>query len=224
MKSKMFFTLLLLSVLGLIIYFDVATYLNLETLRERQGQLKIWVQEEFWLSCAAFLFAYIVMAAFSVPGATILTLAGGAVFGLFVGTVLVSLGSTVGATCSMLIARYLLRDAVASKLHDRIESLNKGFEKEGAFYLFSLRLIPIFPFFVVNLMMGILPISIASFFFVSQLGMLPATLVYVNAGTELSKLQSLSDVASPGLLMSFALLGALPILSKKFLDFLKNRR
>jgi uncharacterized membrane protein YdjX (TVP38/TMEM64 family) len=167
---------------------------------------------------------YIVVTALSLPGAAVMTLAGGGLFGLVTGTIVVSFASTIGATCACVVARYLLRDWVQNKFGDKLKKINDGMEKEGGFYLFSLRLVPIFPFFVINLVMGLTPIRIVTYFWVSQLGMLPGTIVYVNAGKELAQLDSLKGILSPGLLISFALLGLLPIITKKLLGLYRARR
>ncbi len=152
-----------------------------------------------------------------------LTLAGGGLFGIIVGTVAVSFASTIGATLACLVSRFLLRDWVQNKFSDRLTTINNGIEKEGAFYLFSLRLVPIFPFFVINLVMGLTRMSLFTFFWVSQIGMLAGTIVYVNAGKELAKIDSLSGILSPGLLISFVVLGLFPITVKKILGFYKTR-
>jgi uncharacterized membrane protein YdjX (TVP38/TMEM64 family) len=152
-----------------------------------------------------------------------MTLAGGALFGLFTGLIIVSFASTIGATLACLAARYLLRDWVQKKFGEKLVKINKGMEKEGGFYLFSLRLVPIFPFFVINLVMGLTALPLRTFFWVSQIGMLPGTLVFVNSGKELAKIDSLSGILSPGLLISFGLLGLLPIITKKLLAFIRQR-
>lgn len=145
-------------------------------------------------------------------------------FGLVTGTLVVSFASTIGATLACLVARYLLRDGVQKKFGNKLVRINEGMDKEGGFYLFSLRLVPIFPFFVINLVMGLTSIPLRTFFWVSQLGMLPGTIVYVNAGKELAKIDSLSGILSPGLLLSFILLGLLPIITKKLLRLLRQRK
>ena len=160
----------------------------------------------------------------SIPGATVLTIAAGAFFGLGIGLVLVSFASTIGATLAFLVSRFLFRDWVEEKFGNRLRPINEGLKREGSFYLFSLRLIPIFPFFIINLVMGLTPLKTWTFYWVSQLGMLPGTIVYVNAGTQLAQVDSLSEVASPSLLISFALIGILPLFSKWLVTFLKSRK
>jgi pyruvate/2-oxoglutarate dehydrogenase complex dihydrolipoamide dehydrogenase (E3) component/uncharacterized membrane protein YdjX (TVP38/TMEM64 family) len=168
--------------------------------------------------------AYVALTALSFPGAAIMTLAGGAIFGLGLGLLIVSFASTIGATLAFLTSRYLLRDWVQGKFGARLAAINAGMERDGAFYLFSLRLVPVFPFFVVNLLMGLTPIRTLTYFWVSQIGMLLGTAVYVNAGTQLAGISSLRDVASPGLLVSFAALGLLPWIGKAVMGALKRRR
>ena len=153
-----------------------------------------------------------------------MTLAGGGLFGLMTGTVAVSFSSTIGATLACIVARYLLRDWVQKKFGDKLVKINQGMAKEGGFYLFSLRLVPLFPFFVINLVMGLTSIRLITYYWVSQLGMLPATIVFVNAGKELAKIDSLAGILSPSLIISFALLGLLPILTKKLLALFASKR
>jgi uncharacterized membrane protein YdjX (TVP38/TMEM64 family) len=154
---------------------------------------------------------YILMAALSLPGAAMMTLAGGAVFGIVYGTVLVSFASTIGATLAFLFSRYLFRDWVQRKFSSKLTAINRGIEKEGGFYLFTLRLVPAFPFFVINLVMGVTPLRSSVFYMVSQIGMLPGTLVFVNAGTQLAKIESAGGILSLNLMISFALLGIFQI-------------
>ncbi len=210
-------------VIAAFFYFDLGRFLTLASLQEqRQSWLQVYGDHPF-LTAAVYVVVYILMAALSLPGALVMTLAGGAIFGVLVGTVLVSLASTVGATCAFLASRYLLGQSIQTRFADKLVAINEGVRREGAFYLFSLRLIPVFPFFVVNLLMGLTPLPARTFFWVSQLGMLPGTLVYVNAGTQLSQLQSLQGILSPALLLSFVAIGILPVLSKKLLQWLQKR-
>lgn len=202
--------------------YDLGQHLTFESLKANQEQLDALYEKNTLLFMGGFVVIYIIMAALSLPGAAILTLAGGAVFGLGYGTVLVSIGSTVGATCAFLVARFFLQESVQKKFKNKLRTINRGIEKEGAFYLFTLRLIPAFPFFVINLVMGLTPMKTVTFFFVSQLGMLPGTLVYVNAGTQLSQIDSLKEVLSPEILFSFALLGLFPIIAKKVVHAIRK--
>jgi uncharacterized membrane protein YdjX (TVP38/TMEM64 family) len=167
---------------------------------------------------------YVLVAALALPGAVVMTLAGGALLGLFVGTLVVSFASSIGATMACLFSRFLLRDWVQSRFGDKLESVNRGIQREGAFYLFTLRLIPIFPFFIINLVMGLTRMPLFRYYWVSQLGMFPATLVYVNAGKELGKIESVAGILSPSLLISFAILGLFPIGVKKGLAWFAARR
>jgi len=165
-----------------------------------------------------------VATAASIPGAAILTLAGGALFGLLNGTILVSFASTIGALFAFLVSRYFLHDFVQNKFTDRLQTINKKIEKEGAFYLLFLRLVPVFPFFLINLVMALTPIRAWTFYWVSQLGMLPATIIYVNAGTQIAKISSIKDIASPSLLIALTLLGLLPLITKSIMSFINNQR
>ncbi|RLJ17081.1 pyridine nucleotide-disulfide oxidoreductase [bacterium endosymbiont of Escarpia laminata] len=219
--------LLLLVVLGLVgafFYFDLTQYLTLEYLQTQRDALIEWRRSEPLLVAALFFVVYVLVTALSLPGATVMTLAVGAVFGLLWGLLLVSFASTLGATLAFVIARFLLRDTVQSRFGDRLKSINAGIEKDGAFYLFTLRLVPLFPFFVINLVMGLTPIKTWTFYWISQVGMLAGTIVYVNAGTQLAGLDSLSGILSPGLIGSFVLLGLFPLLAKKFVSLVKARR
>jgi uncharacterized membrane protein YdjX (TVP38/TMEM64 family) len=167
---------------------------------------------------------YILVTALSLPGAAVMTLAGGALFGLLTGSLVVSFASTIGATLACFASRFLLRDWVQARFGEKLKAVNEGIEKEGAFYLFTLRLIPIFPFFVINLVMGLTKMPLMKYYWVSQIGMLPATVVYVNAGRELSKIESLSGILSPRLLISFALLGLFPLVAKRLIVAYRSRR
>ncbi len=203
-------------------YFDLGQYLSLDYLKASQAKFNDLYQSHQFLVIAAYMGIYIAVTALSLPGAAVLTLASGAMFGLIVGTVVVSFASTIGATLACFVSRYLLRDWVQGKFGDKLGAINAGIEKEGAFYLFTLRLVPIFPFFVINLVMGLTRMRLSTFFWVSQIGMLAGTIVYVNAGKELAKIDSLAGILSPGVLISFALLGLFPITAKKFLNLYKK--
>ncbi len=199
-------------------------YLSLTYLKENLSQLQEFVSANRLLSSSYYLFGYILATALSIPGATLITLAGGALFGLWHGLILVSFASTIGATVAFLLSRFFLREWVSKKFSSRIESIESGIKKDGAFYLLSLRLVPVVPFFLINLVMGITPIKTFTFYWVSQLGMLAGTFVYVNAGTQLSQIENVKDIASPSLLLAFALLGILPWISRWILNALKNRK
>jgi len=198
-------------------------YLTLDYLKSSQDKFSQLYGENRLAVIAAFMAIYITVTALSLPGAAVMTLAGGAMFGFWIGFVVVSFASTIGATLACFVARFLLRDWVQNRFGDKLSTINNGIEKEGAFYLFSLRLVPIFPFFVINLAMGLTTMKLVTFYWVSQIGMLPGTMVYVNAGKELGQIESLSGILSPGLILSFVILGVFPITVKKLLTFYKKK-
>lgn len=204
--------------------FDLNQYLTLDSLKNSQDQLAQFRDQSPWATAAVFFLIYVAVTALSLPGATIMTLAIGAVYGLLEGLILVSFASSIGATLAFLVARFILRDSVQQRFGDRLSAFNQGIEREGAFYLFTLRLVPVFPFFLINLLMGLTPLKARTFYWVSQVGMLPGTLVYVNAGTQLGQLDSLSGIVSPEILLSFALLGIFPLIAKKIVAVVKKRR
>lgn len=197
--------------------------LSLDALKAQRGALLAQQAASPWLFAAAFFAVYVLCTALSFPGATILTLAAGALFGTLWGTVLVSFASTLGATLAFLGARHLFRAGLQARYGGRLKALNAGIEREGAFYLFTLRLVPVVPFFLVNLAMGLTPLPTRTFVWVSQLGMLLGTLAYVNAGTQLAQLTSLQGVLSPALLGAFVLLGLLPLIAKRLVETLRAR-
>ena len=205
-------------------YFDLGQYLQFEVLQQRIGGLQAWYEDNPLRAGLAYFAVYVVVTALSVPGAAIMTLAGGALFGFWYGLLLVSFASSIGATLAFLVSRVLLRDWVQGRFERQLRAVNAGFARDGAFYLFSLRLVPVFPFFAINLLMGLLPIAVRRYYWVSQLGMLPATAAYVNAGTRLGELESASGIISPGLLLSFVLLAAFPLLAKWLLAYIQARR
>jgi uncharacterized membrane protein YdjX (TVP38/TMEM64 family) len=204
--------------------FNLGQYLNLSYLKESQQAFTAFYNEHSMLTIVSYMLIYIIATALSLPGAVILTLAGGALFGLVTGSIIISFSSTIGATLACAVSRYLLQDWVQAKFGDKLQKFNAGMEKEGGFYLFTLRLVPIFPFFIINLVMGLTKIRLKTYYWVSQLGMLPATIVYVNAGKELGKIDSLSGILSPGLILSFVLLGIFPIAAKKVLGKIRPQR
>ena len=171
-----------------------------------------------------FVLLYTVFTILMIPGATVLTLAGGAIFGFWWGSILVSIGSTLGATVSFLGARFLFREAVQNRFHNKLDTINKNFNKDGLFYLFTLRVIPILPYFVINVMMGLTKIRLLAYVFISWLGMFIVTMVYVNAGTQLAQLRSIQGILSPTLLISFALIGIFPLLAKFAINYWKSKR
>jgi pyruvate/2-oxoglutarate dehydrogenase complex dihydrolipoamide dehydrogenase (E3) component/uncharacterized membrane protein YdjX (TVP38/TMEM64 family) len=218
--------LLAFVVVGLIafVHYDVAKYLSFAYLKAKQGEFGALYAAQPAAVIGAFFLIYVAATAFSLPGATILTLAGGAIFGLTTGLIIVSFASSIGATLAMLFSRYVLRDSVKARFASQLADIDKGVEKEGGFYLFTLRLVPLVPFFVINLLMGLTKIKALTFYWVSQLGMLAGTAVYVNAGTQLATIESPKGILTPALIGSFVLLGVFPLLAKKLLDIVKARR
>jgi pyruvate/2-oxoglutarate dehydrogenase complex dihydrolipoamide dehydrogenase (E3) component/uncharacterized membrane protein YdjX (TVP38/TMEM64 family) len=202
----------------------VEQYLSLDYLKSQQAAIDRTFQANPLLTAALYFLIYVAVTALSLPGAAVMTLAGGAIFGLLWGTVLVSFASSVGATLAFLVSRYLLRDMVQARFGEKLKAINAGVERDGGFYLFTLRLVPVFPFFVINLVMGLTPMKTRTFYWVSQLGMLAGTVVYVNAGTQLAQIESLSGILSPGLIASFVLLGVFPLIARKIVDLVKARR
>jgi len=204
--------------------FDLQSYLTLETLKTQQAAIASYRNDHPGMAVAVYALIYVAVTGLSLPGAAILTLAGGAVFGLLWGTLIVSFASSIGATLAFLAARFLFRDAVKAKFGDRLQAIDAGIAKEGGLYLFTLRLVPAFPFFVINLAMGLTHLKTSTFYWVSQIGMLAGTLVYVNAGTQLGRLESLAGILSPGLLGSFVLLGIFPLLANKIVATVKANK
>lgn len=223
-SRKLFIAALLLAGIGAFFALDLGRYLSLAFLKDSQSSFQAaFEQKPVWVTLVFFA-VYVAVTGLSLPGAVIMTLAAGAGFGLVLGTVVVSFASTLGATLAMLAARYLLRDSIQARFGKRLDEINQGIAKEGAFYLFSLRLIPVVPFFALNLLMGLTHIRTWTYFWVSQLGMLAGTVVYVNAGTQIAKIDSLQSIASPALIGSFVLLGLLPLVVNKLLQFFRRRR
>lgn len=224
MKDKRIFLLLLLVLIAVFFVFDLDRFFSLDFLKQQQAALDSYYQNNPLLTTALFFVLYVAIAALSLPGAAILTLAGGAVFGLVMGTIVVSFASSIGATLAFLASRFFLGDWIKNRFGNQIETFNSNIDKDGAFYLFTVRLVPVFPFFLVNLVMGLTRIKTGVFYIVSQLGMLAGTIVFVNAGTQLARIDSLSGILSPALLFSFALLGIFPLIAKKILDFMKSKK
>lgn len=221
---KKIILLLIVAAVVAVFAFDLHSLLTLDSLKSSLGKFREFQAESPFMVAGVFFAAYVLVTAFSIPGAAVMTLAAGALFGLLQGLILVSFASTIGATLAFVGARYLLRDSVQAKFGNRLKAINEGVEKEGAFYLFTLRLVPVFPFFLINLLMGLTSMKAFTFFWVSQLGMFAGTVVYVNAGTELAKIDSLSGILSPGLILSFVLLGIFPLIAKKVTDKIKARK
>jgi uncharacterized membrane protein YdjX (TVP38/TMEM64 family) len=218
---------LLIVILGLIIsffIFDLGQYFSLAFLKARQTDIDNYYLSNPLETTLIFFSVYVLFTGLSLPAAGILTLAGGAIFGVWLGTILVSFASVIGATLSFLASRFLFRDFIQSRFADKLKVINQGIEKDGAFYLFTMRLVPVFPFFIINLVMGLTPIRTLTFAFVSQVGMLAATIVFVNAGTQLAKIETPADILSPQLIASFVLLGLFPLAAKKLIELVRSRR
>ena len=212
--------------LAVVLFFvlDLGQYLRLSTIKSSQAQLEAWRAAQPLQTALIFFAVYVLATALSLPGAVVLTLAGGAIFGLGWGTLLISFASSIGATLAFLASRWLLGDWVQARFGERMAALNAGIAKDGAFYLFTLRLVPVVPFFVINLAMGLTRIRTLTFYAVSQLGMLAGTIVYVNAGTQLARIDSLSGIVSPGVLGSLVLLGLFPLVARKVIDTVRARK
>ena len=223
-RNKVILIVALLGLVALFFGLDLGRFLSLAYLKQSQAEFAVLYAENPLAVMAGFLAIYVVVTALSLPGAVIMTLAGGALFGLLLGTVLVSFASSIGATLAFLASRYVLRDSVQARFGNRLADINKGIEKDGAFYLVTLRLVPLVPFFVINLVMGLTRMKAGVFYLASQVGMLAGTVVYVNAGTQLARIDSLAGIVSPGLLGSFVLLGVFPLVAKKIVEWVKGRK
>ncbi len=222
MSRKLILGLVLVAVV-VFLGIEFSQYLTLENAKAQQANLSHYIEQNLLYSALIYFVAYVVITAFSIPGAAVITLLGAALFGFWFSLALVSFASTIGATLAFLSSRYLLRNWVQQRFSDKLNAINAGVKKDGAFYLFTLRLIPIFPFFLINLLMGLTPISTVRYYLVSQLGMLPGTAVYLNAGTQLAEIKTLAGIVSPTVLLSFALLGVFPFIAKWLLSKLQKR-
>ena len=223
-KKKIILIFIVATCLWAFFHFNLSQYLSLDYLKAQQSNFSTFYKENALLAIGAYMGVYILSTALSLPGAALLTLLGGALFGLVTGTILVSFASTIGATLAFLVSRLLLRDWVQDKFGRYLESFNDGVKKDGAFYLFTLRLIPAVPFFVINLVMGLTPMKTVPFFFVSQVGMLAGSIVFVNAGTQLAQIETLSGILSPQIFFSFVLLGIFPLLARKMVTIYQSSR
>ncbi|TVT54219.1 MAG: pyridine nucleotide-disulfide oxidoreductase [Sedimenticola thiotaurini] len=223
-RNRFVMLIVLVILIASFFIFDLGQYFSLDYLKSQQAALEGYKADNPVQTAAVLFLIYVVVTALSLPGAAVMTLAIGAIFGLVWGTVLVSFASTLGATLAFMISRFLLRDTVQNKFGDKLKAINDGIERDGAFYLFGLRLVPLFPFFVINLVMGLTTLKTFTYAWVSQVGMLLGTVVYVNAGTQLGKIDSLSGILSPGLIFSFVLLGLFPLIARKILDGIKSRK
>lgn len=222
--TRILILLIAIGLLALFFSFDLHQKMTLEGLKSGLAQLHAWRDAAPLQMALGYFLLYVLATALSLPGALVLTLAGGAIFGFFQGFVLVSFASTVGATLAFLAARYVLRDWVQQRFGEKLKPMNDGIEKEGAFYLFTLRLVPVFPFFLINLLMGLTKMRTLTYYWVSQVGMLAGTVIYVNAGTQLAALDSLKGIVSPAILLSLAALGLFPLITKKILDLFKKNK
>jgi len=220
--NKITFILIVIGLIAAFRIFHLDNYLSLSYVKESRDKFEMLYMDNRVAVIALYVAIYLLVTTLSLPGAAVLGLAAGSLFGLLTGTVVVSFASSIGATLACAVSRFILRDWVQKKFGDRLKTVNEGIEKEGAFYLFTLRLIPIFPFWLINLIMGLTKMPLKTYYWVSQIGMLPGTIIFVNAGKEIAKIDSLSGILSPGLIFSFALLGLFPITTKKILAFYKR--
>ena len=223
-KKKIGLIIVFIGAVASFFIFDIGQYLNLAYIKSQQQLLNDYYANNPIKTASLFFIAYILITGASLPGAGIMTLVGGAIFGLVWGTILVSFGSVIGATIAFLITRYLFRDYIQKRFAKQLEPINAGVRNEGGFYLFTLRLVPVFPFFVINSLMALTPMKTLNFALISQIGMLAGTIVFVNAGTQLAKVEALGDILSPGLLFSFVLLGVFPLIAKKLVNFIKQQQ
>lgn len=224
MIKKAILVLVLLGAIVAYFVFDLGQILSLESFKASQADIVAAKDANPVLYIAGFFILYVAVTGLSIPGAAIMTLVAGALFGVVLGTIIVSFASTMGATLAFLSARFVLREWVQGKFGERLRAIDDGLEKDGAFYLFTLRLIPVFPFFVINLLMGLTRIKTRTFFWVSQLGMLPATIVFVNAGTQISRIESTSGLLSPTLIASFVALALFPWAAKAIVAVVTRSR
>ena len=222
--KKLALLVLIVSAIAAFFAFGGSEYLSLEYVKSQREAFNAFYEARPVVAIGVFFLIYVAVTALSLPGAAIMTLAAGYLFGLIVGTILVSFASTIGATLAFLSARFILRDWVQARFGERLRAINRGVEKDGALYLFSLRLVPAFPFFVVNMLMGLTPIRVWTYFWASQLGMFLGTVVYVNAGTQLAEVESLGDIVTPALIGSFVALGLLPWVGKAIMAAIKRRK
>ena len=221
--SRVILLIVIATAIALFFVFDLQQYLTLDYFRAQRQAIAAFQADNQLLVAALFFLVYVVMMALALPAAALLTLAAGALFGFFWGLVIVSFASSIGATVAFVVARYLFRDAVRRRFGKQLAAIDRGIEKDGAFYLFAMRLVPAFPFFAINLAMSVTPLPVWTFYWVSQLGMLAGTAVFVNAGVQLGQIESLAGILSPGLIASFVLLGVFPLIAKKAIAGYKAR-
>ncbi|MBI2754330.1 MAG: FAD-dependent oxidoreductase [Betaproteobacteria bacterium] len=223
-KSRIIVVVLIVALVAAFFALGGHRYLTFENIKARQSAIEAFYQDRPWQTVFGYFVIYVAVTGLSLPGAAVMTLVGGAIFGLLWGTVIVSFASSMGATLAFLASRFLLRDWVQQRFSHHLRAVNEGIEKDGPFYLFTLRLIPAIPFFVINFAMGLTPIRTRTFYWVSQLGMLAGTLVFVNAGTQLAAIQSPAGILQPGLIGAFVLLGIFPLIAKRIVEGAKARR
>ena len=223
-QKKIKIGLLILIMLTIIAFFfyDIQQYATLDYIKAKQQNIFEYYKQNVFFVLVLFIFLYVLVTALSLPVATFLTLLGGALFGFSTGLIIVSFASTIGATLAFLMARFLAQNYVQKYYKKQLSKINKKFKSEGAFYLFALRLVPVFPFFIINVVMGLMTIKTWTFYWVSQLGMLPGTIVYVYAGTQLVQIETFSDITTPSMLIAFALLGLFPLIAKNFVQFMRK--
>ncbi len=224
MKKKLVLVGIIAAIVALFFAFDLGQYLSLEYIKAQQDQVETLYAENQLATLIIFFIVYVIVTGMSLPGAAVMSLAAGAVFGLLTGVILISFASSIGASIAFMISRYLFRESVEARFEKSLKSINAGIQRDGAFYLFALRLVPAFPFFVINLVMGLTKIRLTTFYWVSQVGMLAGTIVYINAGTQLAQIESASGIFSPGIILSFVLLALLPFAGRKLISILKNRK
>jgi len=203
-------------------FFDIGQYLSFETIKEQHEKLILLIESNFIFYFILFFFIYIIVTAFALPFAAIKTVLAGALFGLIPGVILTSFASSIGSTLCFLMSRFVLRDFVQNKYSKYLDKINKGIKEDGIYYLFFLRLSPIFPFFIINLVFGLTKMKTMTFYIISQIGMLIGTVIFVNAGVQLSKISSMSDILSFNLILSFILIGLVPLIIKKLIQIIKK--
>jgi dihydrolipoamide dehydrogenase len=223
-KARLLIVILIVVLIGAIFWLDLGQFLTLDFFREQQETLQNYVNQNLTAAIGIFFLLYVAVTALNIPGAAVMTMVGGALFGLLLGTFIVSFASSIGATLAFALSRFLLRDYVERRFSNIAKRVNAGIEKEGAYYLFTLRLVPVFPFFAINMVMALTRLRATTFYWVSQFGMLAGTVVYVNAGKQISRIENTGDILSPELLGAFVLLGVFPLLAKRIVNMLTARR
>jgi len=223
-NTKLLVALVVVALVAAYFLFDIGQYLSLEFLQAKRKMLVAHATENPVSSIATFFLLYVVAAVISIPGISLLSIGAGAIFGSFTGFILVSFAATIGATVAFLLSRYLFKNVIENKFSSQVKSINAGIEKEGAFYLFTMRLIPLIPFFLINLVMGLTNMKTSVFYIVSQIGMIPTSAIFTYSGNQLAKIETMKDILSPGLLLAFALLGIFPFAAKQLIKFYKHRQ